>query len=379
MPKNDALHRDPNLVKSVLHAGQVLGAFRFAGEMLPLQEITARCGLPKTMVFRMLYTMERAGMVEKVAANLYRSGVRPLKERTYRIGYAAQGTDYEFSKEVSKGLERAAVAEQVELIAVDNKYSAKVAQKNASFFVREKVDLVIEFQTDETIAPMVAAEYQEAGIPFIAIEIPHPGATYFGANNYEAGLIGGRYLGRWAKQNWQAVVDEVVLFELPRAGNLPKMRLAGFETGLRETLPGAERVQTILLDGDGQLGKSFELMRKHLRANKHTRFLVSGINDASVLGALRAFEEAGRASYCAAMGQNASPEARQELRARDTRLVGSVAFFPERYGDGLIKLALDILNRRPVPPAVFVKHELVTPKTVDHFYPNDMLLKGNRA
>ena len=26
------------------------------------------------------------------------------------------------------------------------------------------------------------------GIPLIAIEVPHPGATYFGANNYEAGL-----------------------------------------------------------------------------------------------------------------------------------------------------------------------------------------------
>src|SRR6185436_6638891 len=64
------------------------------------------------------------------------------------------------------------------------------------------VDLVIEFQTDDHVAPIVAAKYREANIPLIAIEVPHPGATYFGANNYEAGLIGGRYLGRWAKQHW---------------------------------------------------------------------------------------------------------------------------------------------------------------------------------
>jgi hypothetical protein len=32
------------------------------------------------------------------------------------------------------------------------------------------------------------------------------------------------------------------------------------------------------------------------------------------------------------------------------------------------------LNRQPVPPAVFVKHKLITPETVDHFYPNDRLL-----
>lgn len=374
MPADRKLARDPNLVKSILHAAQVLRSFKFSGEMLPLAVITARCGLPKTMVFRMLYTMERAGMVEKVSANSYRSSLRPLKEKVYRLGYAAQGPDYEFSKDVSASLTRAAAAEQIELIALDNRYSAKVAQKNADFFVREKVDLVIEFQTDQEIAPIVAAKYQEARIPFIAIEIPHPGATYFGANNYEAGLIGGRYLGRWAKQNWQGTVDELVLFGLSRAGNLPKMRLTGIQTGLKEVLPDIDRVRTTVLDGDGQFGRSFEMMRKHLRGTSSSRFLVSGINDASVLGALRAFDEAGRSASCAGMGQNASPEARQELRVPRTRLVGSVAFFPEKYGEGLIKLALDILNQRSVPPAVFVQHKLITPKTVDHYYPNDVLL-----
>jgi ribose transport system substrate-binding protein len=40
-----------------------------------------------------------------------------------------------------------------------------------------------------------------------------------------------------------------------------------------------------------------------------------------------------------------------------------------------VKLALDILNHRPVPPAVFAKHHLITPENVDHFYPNDGLMK----
>jgi ribose transport system substrate-binding protein len=40
------------------------------------------------------------------------------------------------------------------------------------------VDLVIEFQTDQEVAPIVGAKYREAGIPLIAIDIPHPGTTY---------------------------------------------------------------------------------------------------------------------------------------------------------------------------------------------------------
>ena len=189
------------------------------------------------MVFRLLYTLERCGMVEKAGENLYRSVLRPFKQRLYRLGYAAQGTDYMFSKEISTGLQRAAASEGIELICLDNRYNARIAQRNADVFVREKVDLVIEFQTDEHVAPIVAAKYREANIPLIALEIPHPGATYFGANNYEAGLIGGRYLGRWAKQQWQSHVDEIVLITLARAGSLPRMRLTGMLVGMRDVSP----------------------------------------------------------------------------------------------------------------------------------------------
>ena len=365
--------RDPYLVKSIVHSSQLLTAFHSPGEALPLKEIAARSGLPKTMAFRLLYTLEKCGMVDKLGQNLYQSRVHPWKHRLYRLGYAAQGTDYQFSKEVSESLQRAAAAEGIELISVDNRYSAKIAQRNADLLVREKVDLAIEFQTDEEVAPIVAAKYREANIPMIAIDIPHPGATYYGANNYEAGLIGGRYLGRWVKEHWQSGVDEIILLELKRAGNLPRMRLSGLLVGVNLVLPNAANARVTYLDGDGELGPSFEAVRKHLRSSPARRVLVGAINDPSALGALRAFQEAGRSENCAVMGQNASPEGRAELRQPKSRFVGSVAYFPERYGENLIRVSLDILNQRPVPPAVFVEHKLITPSTVDHYYPNDSL------
>ena len=366
--------RDPYLVKAVVHASRLLSAFRSSGEALPLREVASRSGLPKSMAFRILYTLERCGMVEKVGENLYRSALRPFRQKLYRLGYAAQGTDYQFSKDVSTSLERAAAAEGIELISLDNRYNPKIAQRNADILVREKVDLVIEFQTDDHVAPIVAAKYREANIPLIAIEVPHPGATYFGANNYEAGLIGGRYLGRWAKQHWHGGVDEIVLVQLDRAGSLPRMRVTGMLVGMKEVFPALEPCKVTSIDGDGKLGDTFEKMRRHLRTSRSRRFLVGAINDPSALGALRAFQEAGRTESCAIMGQNASPEGRAELRERATRLVGSVAYFPEKYGEQILAVALDILHRRPVPPAVFVKHQLVTPETVNHIYPNDELM-----
>ena len=79
--------------------------------------------------------------------------------------------------------------------------------------------------------------------------------------------------------------------------------------------------------------------------------------------------------HCAVVGQNAEPQGRAELRKPNTRLIGSVAYFPEKYGPRIIRLALDILEHKPTPPAVFMKHQLVTAENVNHFYPNDSLIE----
>ena len=234
------------------------------------------------------------------------------------------------------------------------------------------MDLVIEYQVDVQLAAVIANRYQEMRIPVVAVNNPHPGATYFGANNYEAGLVGGRHLGNWARTHWQGEVDQIVMLELARAGTVPKSRLGGMVHGIQGALgSAADKVPVVYLDGNGQFEASWRAIRKHLRSARAERVLIGAMNDNSALGALRAYDEAGRLDNCAVMGQNGSPEAREELRRPASRLVASVAYFPETYGEGLVRLALDILNRRFVPPAVFTRHQLLTSKNVDHFYPND--------
>jgi ribose transport system substrate-binding protein len=361
------------MVKSLVHASRVLEAFQSAGDVLRLRDVVTRTGYNKGMCFRLLYTLHQCGFLDKVGENHYRLASEMRRRRLYRIGYAAQGQDGSFDKEVRAGLVRAAEREHIELLVVDNRYQPKIALRTADYLIKEQVDLVIEFQTDELIAPAIASKYMQANIPFIAIDIPHPGATYFGANNYQAGLLGGHYLGRWAKRHWNGEVDEILLIELTRAGSLPKARMRGMITGIGEVLRLGEQCRTVSIDGDGQFQTSLERVRKHLRESKSKRMLVGAANDPTALGALRAFQEAGRANECAIVGNNAEPEARVELRTPNTRLIASVAFFPEKYGDGLIRLALDILGRKAAPPAVFTGHQVITPENVDHFYPNDSL------
>ena len=355
--------------ESVARACRILGALEQDDHPLRLRDIVERTGISKATAFRILGTMVSHGMISKSPANEYRAAIRRVVQRNIRIGYAAQSDEFAFSRAVTDSLTAAAAKAGVELIILNNAYSPLVALQNAETLIKEEVHLVMEFQTDTSIAALISAKLTEKRVPLIAIEIPHPNAIYFGANNPQAGLIAGRYLGRWAETNWKGRVDEVLLLGLPMAGALPGSRLMGALLGLREVLPSVDDSQVRTLSGNGQFGASYDVVKQYLRKSRHEHILVSTINDPSALGALEAFKEAGRQKHCAVIGQNASSEAVLEMGRCGTRLIGSVGYFPERYGEQLIALALQILEHKQVPPAIFVKHHLITPHNVREYYP----------
>lgn len=358
-------------VQSVQRACRILQAFNDEAEVLRVRDLVIRTGLHKATASRLLRTLVTEGFVERLGDDRFRTRVRAPSRRRYRIGFATRGVDTAFSQTVTESVQRAAEEAGMNLITISSHRSARTALRNAALLVKEKVDLVIEFQSHERVAPTIASLFLEASIPLVAIEIPHPGATFFGANNYQAGLLGGRGIAKWVKQRWNGKADLVLLIEEDAAGPLVKLRVTGMLAGLTEVLPSFESVQSMHLDGRGSLEDSLELVRRHLRRSPVQRTVVLATNDPSALASIRAFEECGRAHLCCAMGQNASREARMELRRKGTSLVGSVGYFPERYGDEVIRLAASILQGHKVPPAVFTKHELITPENVHRIYPLD--------
>jgi ribose transport system substrate-binding protein len=375
MRASDSSNHDPYTIKALVHASKVVAAFRSAGEILRLRDVVARTGLGKALCFRQLHTLHQCGFLEKVGDNQYRSLVPLRKAGRHRIGYATP-RDSSFSQEVIHGLLQACQTENLELIRVDNRGNLDATLRNAQRLIDERVELAIEFQDNDAGAPTVASKFQSAGIPLIAVDIPHPGAIYFGANNYEAGLLGGRCLGRYAIKEWQGIVDEILIIETPFVGRVSRMRVDGILSGIGEVFPAFKKCRLVRIDGEGKFKPALGRVRNHLRTDAAKRVLVGAANDPGALGALRAFQEVRREANCAVVGQNAEPEARAEMRQPGTRLVGSVAYFPEKYGEGIVRLALDMLSGRSTPLAVFLEHKLITPQNVDRFYSNDSLLAG---
>jgi ribose transport system substrate-binding protein len=358
-------------LETVSRACQVLRLFGDAQEHLTLAEVCARTGLEKTIAFRLLHTLEAEGFVREAGANRYRSNVSIRPERPFRIGYAAQSSNTPFSDAVTRSIRSAADKRRFDLVELDNNYSVQTALRNADRLLAERVDLAIEFQSYERIATKIAARLTAAGIPLIAVDIPHPGATYFGIDNYPVGQCAGQALARAARKYWKGRVDELILLEEDAAGTLPHLRLSGAENAIRDTLPAVGR--TVHLNTRGDFETAQKLVRRHLRAAPPKRTLVAAINDASSLGALRAFQEAGRLEYCAAVGVGAVREARDEIRRPGSRLVGSVAVFPERYGEAILSLAHDLLHDRKVPPVHYAEYQMINAQNVNSVYVSDLL------
>ena len=169
-----------------------------------LEEIYQRTNISKTTVYRILKTFTHRGYLAQSDNGLYRLVTRPRK---VRFGFGSESSEMPFSEAVRESLSAAASSAGVDLLVLDNKYDAATAISNAEEFVRQAVDLVIEFQIDQRIAPILADKIYGAGIPLIAVDIPHPHATFFGVDNYRVGFEAGTFLAQHAKSSWRGKVE----------------------------------------------------------------------------------------------------------------------------------------------------------------------------
>lgn len=289
-----------------------------------------------------------------------RAEARP--DRIWRIGFANLMEHDDFAMTVRHSLELAAQARgNIELILANNDADPHMALANARRFVDAQVDLVIDYQLYERTNHAIMDLMRRAHIPVIAVDIPMPGAVFFGADNYRAGRIAGEAAAAWIWKHWGGRVDRIVCLDQAILGPLPAARIDGQIDALRGVLRIEDDAIVRIDTGDGTLEDSRAAATTALRAIPWgNRVLFTGISSNHTLGALRAAETLGRADRCCTVTQNVTAHIRRELDAGTPMLIGAVDYAPEQYGYSLIQLAIDILEGRAVPPATYTEHRLVT-------------------
>jgi ribose transport system substrate-binding protein len=346
------------LIPVLSKALDILELLQSEGEPMSLEAIHRRTRVSKTTVYRVLKTFVHRGYLSRSTDGLYRIVSRPKK---IRFGFAAQSAEMPFSVAVTESLNAAAANAGIDLLILDNRYDAATAIQNAEEFVRSKVDLVIEFQVEQEAAPVIADKVAAAGIPMIAIDIPHPHATYFGVDNYRVGYEVGELLAKHAVQHWGGKAAWVLGLDLPEAGLLVQSRITGAFEAVKAKLPEIPIESFVRMDGRGMRDTSRKLTGEFLaRHPKEKGILIAAANDTSALGALDAVKDAKREKHVAIVGQDAIPEAVTEIRKKSSPLIGTISHEVGSYGTHLVHIGLALLNGTTVPPYNYAEHRVIS-------------------
>ena len=346
------------LIPVLTKALDILELLQSEDQPMVLETIHQKTRISKTTVYRILKTLVHRGYATQTADRQYRHVARPKK---LVFGYGGQSAEMPFSEAVTASLRAAATAVGVDLMVLDNRYNAETATANADTFIRDRVDVIIEFQIDEHAAPIIADKIAEARIPLIAIDIPHPHSTYFGVDNYRVGREAGGLLAEFAINHWGGKMDWMVGLDIEEAGPLVQSRITGAFEGVRSRLPNLPVESFVRIDGRGMRDKSYKVVLDFLnRHPKDKHILIAAANDTSAMGAIAAVRELKREKQIAVVGQDCLEEMLVEMQKPGSPAIASIFHEVGLYGPRLIEIGLALLRGETVPPYNYVEHRAIT-------------------
>jgi ribose transport system substrate-binding protein len=260
-----------------------------------------------------------------------------------------------------------------DMIIMDNQYDSVLGLKNADIMLSKSPDFFIEFQSDSKVNNIVAQKFGSAGIPLLAIDVPVPGAPFMGVNNWQAAVMAGKHAAKLIEEQWGGwdAVDMVVLLQMPAGGEVTMLRSEGFAAALVDAF-GPEAEEKIVRT-DGGMGQSEEAkaaMDDVLAAHPMPKkMVVTSINEQTMAGAIASLQSAGRWSAADTIIVTQGCDELGQSQIRDGSTDGSIAYFPEHYGEYVIPAVCAILEGQAVPPYIYVKNVVITKDNIEEWYP----------
>src|SRR5215469_1309373 len=310
-------------------------------------------------------------------------GVAGGGQRRFRIAFANLNDDPSarieglgFSgAEVRRSFELASRTVPVDMIYYDNAGDPEAALANASDAIGRKVDLLIEYNSDAEANAEIARKLKAAAIPVLALNYPVPGAPLYTADNTLAGQIAGKALVDFANNTWadQTVVAVIAGDLVDPAAYLPQ-RVQGIIDGLHKSLPDMTITR---LDTSGNPVRVDGLLSKFLASQPRAKELIATLDDPTALAAKGAIERTARMGDCIIVSQGldhsvhggANDKKEIDPNNRGSVILGSVAYFVDRYGYEVLPLAMKMLDGEQTPERTITRHVLVSAKNVFAEYP----------
>ncbi len=322
-----------------------------------------------------------AGLALPSAAAFVAAGGTAASAKDLTVDFANILESGELFRQLSDGLADAAKTSGLKLNRYNNNLDGPTTLNNARLMVQDYPDVILEYTGVEGIGASLKKLFNDAKIPFIAVNIPVPGGYWFNLVNRDIGADTAKVVVPLAKaKGWTAADTTVILVQSSQAGTEVNDCIRYFYVttadamGLDKVEPSAITALTTAIgktgyqvDGKGTLEVSYTGVKNVLQTLPPDRHIILySINDDSVLGAWRAVTEAKRQDNTIVAGLGGSVAALKELRT-NPHWVAEGSIFMTNWGQYLTAMAVAVANGVTPPKLTKSPQAVLTKDSVDKY------------
>ncbi len=275
------------------------------------------------------------------------------------IGLSMNTLNNPFFVDVKDGVQKAADENGVTIIVTDAQNNSATQVADVENLIQKKPAAIIIDPTDSDAIVAAIEACNEANIPVITMDRQAAGgevASHIGYNAIKSGTIAGTYLVDTFKDKETVNVVEI---QGIMGTNVAQDRSKGFNDAIA-TATNFKKVATQAADFDR--AKAMTVMENILQANPEID-CVYAANDEMGLGAVEAISAAGRLDEITVISCDAIDPALEKIRSGE--LEATIAEPPFFLGKEGLKIALDVINNKPVEELILLDNQLVTKDNID--------------
>jgi len=320
------------------------------------------------------------------------AGIASGANKNIVIGYNAGTESLEFFQDVYGGMKAAAAHYGVKLVYTDSEFDTTKIMSNVDSLLMQKAQMIIDFNVNAQVGGNIVDEVaSKGGKGVIGVDVEYKSATsgkqawFMGANNEIAGELCGQVIADTATKTKAGKLDKLVLFWNSENGDEVKKRMGGAIVGLANKGIKLTDDQIVWIDmgggGSDTTVAAKDKFTNWLTANPNAHSVgVVAVNDESMQGVLAAAQTAGRTDDCILAAHNVGANFTQEVTNNGPACwVGDVAYYPEKYGDYLIPMAIAIINGTASDPSqnITMNHVMVTRDQVPDYIKNQTAVRDS--
>jgi ribose transport system substrate-binding protein len=315
-----------------------------------------------------------------VAGLAFAGGKAPATDDEIIIGFNNGSTTVDFLRLVGESMEREAAKAGVKLLVAESNFDPEKILPNVDNMLLQGADIIVDFNVNAEIGGSLVDYCGERGVPVIGIDVAYTGlngeqAWFFGANNQMAGYVAGEGLAKAIKQKWGGTIEKALFFHNSENGPVVRLRMSGMIDGMRDNgiTVTDDMVEWIEMGGGGSDTTlvANQKMTDWLTAHPDLSKIVIGtVNSETGWGVFSAAQAQGRDADCLLATNNNGNQAIAAMEQGDNMWLGGTAYYPNRYGEYIIPLCLDILAGKNPDKMQTMEHVFLTRENLDEIRAN---------